>query len=134
MEISKMRIAAVIVALCLVGAKAQAQVLQPTAVSARSAVTHDQKDPASHNDRFLVPRSATGPIDTPPSRKVRIKPIVIGVIAGALIGAGAGELVGAEACEGLHCSTRHEVITGTVIGAAVGGLFGLVLALPPKDH
>jgi uncharacterized protein YcfJ len=114
MQIIGMLTAIAIVAHCFPALKSQAQVMQPSAASTRTVAE------LSWN--------------LSSSRPIRARPIVIGVVLGALLGAGAGELVSAGGCEGLHCSTRRGVISGAWLGAAVGGLFGLVLGLPPKDH
>ena len=128
----KLYLVAAFAALCLVGAKAHAQVVRPTAVS-RSAPDTDRGS-TSRNVLAIRPLLATHSTEVTSSRGLRARPMVIGVVVGALAGAGAGQLLGAGACEGFHCSTRHEVITSAWLGAVVGGLFGLVLALPPKDQ
>jgi len=132
MEMRRLRLTAVIAGLCFFGVNAQAQVFQPSAVSARRMVANYQFDRTPHHDRFVELRF-TEPVGSASSGPVGIKPIVIGVITGALVGAGAGYLIAAGACEGFHCSTRREVVVGASTGAVVGGLFGLVIGLPSRD-
>lgn len=120
-------------ALCIGGTEAKAQVLRPSAFSARSTSVTGLGDSVAKRMPG-VDRLMTGSAEVSSPRRLRIKPILIGVGAGALLGAGAGAVLGAGACEGLHCSNRQEVTAGALIGAAVGGVFGLLLALPPKDH
>jgi uncharacterized protein YcfJ len=133
MQIIGMLIAIAIVAHCFPALKSQAQVMQPSAASTRT-VAELSWNLSSSRSPADTPRITRALADVASAGPIRARPIVIGVVLGALLGAGAGELVSAGGCEGLHGSTRRGVISGAWLGTAVGGLFGLVLGLPPKDH
>jgi len=133
MDKSSLRLSVAAFCLCFGAMTAQAQVLQPTAASTRTALSRGLGASAAHDMLSAERPVARSSANAASSRHVRSKPIIVGVVIGALLGAGGGAVIGAAACDGLHCSNRHAITTGALVGAAAGGLFGFLLGLPPKD-
>lgn len=72
------------------------------------------------------------PVPTPAPTSFRFKPVVMGAVIGAMIVAPIGWLLAQGACEANNCgSGRRGLVAGAAAGAVLGGLFGVIVALPP---
>lgn len=129
-----LRVAVLTVALICGSLEVHAQAIQRSAFSRRAveAVRVMETSPTQAS-RLAPPHRQLDELSPTATSGIRVRPIAIGVAIGALLGAGAGYVL-AGTCDSQHCSSRDEVTTGALLGAGVGGLFGLLLGLPPRGR
>lgn len=129
-----LRIAVLTAALICGPLEVHAQTIQPSAFSHRAVeVARFMETAPTQASRLAPPHRELDELSPAATSGIRVRPIAIGVAIGALLGAGGGYVL-AGTCDSQHCSSRDEVTTGALLGAGVGGLFGLVLGLPPHGR
>lgn len=78
----------------------------------------------------LAAAAPLSPVDSAASARFRPERILTGAAIGALVGGVVSYIVSTGACEAQACNAGRDGWSGALVGGAIGGLFGLLAALP----
>lgn len=70
-------------------------------------------------------------VDSAARARFRPERILAGAAIGAVVGGVVSYVLSTGACEAQVCNAGRDGLSGALVGGAVGGLFGLLAALPP---